>query len=239
MTRILVIDDNDTVREGVVTVLRRMEHDVQEASSGTKGVKLLGAFDPELVITDLKMEGLDGIGVLKKVKANRPETEVVIITAFATIENAVEAIKLGAFDYLQKPFSPDTLRLKVDRALEWIALQRKSERLAAAASLKSDEREGEREGFFEGMFGDTQSMQTLFDRIKKVSVTDSNVHVFGESGTGKELVAQAIHARSKRAQGPLVIVNCGAIPETLLESELFGHEKGAFTGAIKRKLGTL
>ena len=186
------------------------------------------------------MEGLDGIGVLKAVKAHDESIAVMIITAYATIETAVEAIKLGAFDYIEKPFSTDTLRIKVNRALEWHALQQANARLAATNEVLAGFRDPapeEAEHRFEGMIGTGNAMANLFRRIERVAASDTNVHVSGESGTGKELVATAIHTRSPRKDGPLIKVNCGAIPETLIESELFGHEKGAFTGAIKRKLG--
>ena len=242
MAKVLVIDDNDTIREGVVAVCERLGHEVLAADSGDAGVKLLDQHPLDLVLTDLKMEGLDGIGVLKAVKAHDDAIAVMIITAYATIETAVEAIKLGAFDYIEKPFSTDTLRIKVKRALDWHALQRQNARLAATNEVLSGARdpqdprlaEGE---LFEGMLGTAHPMQSLFQRIQKVAASETNVHVSGESGTGKELVATAIHARSARRDGPLIKVNCGAIPETLMESELFGHEKGAFTGAVRRKLG--
>ncbi len=245
MAKVLVIDDNDTIREGVVAVCERLGHRVEAADSGDAGLAKLAApgrdGDFELVLTDLKMEGTDGIGVLKAVKAHDEAIAVMIITAYATIETAVEAIKLGAFDYIEKPFSTDTLRIKVNRALEWHALQQQNARLAATNEVLSGARdargESEPKNMFEGMLGGAPSMTTLFQRIERVAASNTNVHVSGESGTGKELVATAIHARSARRSGPLIKVNCGAIPENLIESELFGHEKGAFTGAIKRKLG--
>ncbi len=241
MAKILVIDDNDTIREGVTAVCERLGHQVAAAESGEEGVGLLaeGAFD--LVLTDLKMEGLDGLGVLRAAKAHDETLAVMIITAYATIQNAVEAIKLGAFDYIEKPFSTDTLRIKVSRALEWHALQQQNARLAATNQVLSGARDPspnlDAPDRFEGMIGISSPMTALFRRIERVAASDTSVLVSGESGTGKELVASAIHSRSSRKGGPLIKVNCGAIPETLIESELFGHEKGAFTGAIKRKLG--
>jgi two-component system response regulator HydG len=191
----------------------------------------------DLVMTDLKMDGLDGIGVLKAVKEKWPETVVVIMTGFGTIETAVDAIKLGAFDFFTtERFSPDVVRVKVERALEWRRLGQENVRLQATAELLTRGRDGGLPGF-EGMIGQSAAMKELFSKVERVAKSDTNVHVEGESGTGKELVAQAIHNLSKRASGPMIKVNCGALPETLLESELFGHEKGAFTGAIKRKLG--
>ena len=244
MANILVIDDNDTLREGVVAVCERLGHDVAEASSGDLGVRLLEQRSVDLVLTDLKMDGLDGIGVLEAVKEKDPGIAVMIITAFATIETAVKAIKMGAFDYVEKPFSTDALRIKVNRALEWKALQDENARLAgqnevlSGARDRAPKKEGaDPDGSFEGIIGESAPMQRLFAKIDKLGRSGTNVHVSGESGTGKELVAMAIHQRSDRVDGPLIKVNCGAIPETLLESELFGHERGAFTGAIKRKLG--
>ncbi len=241
MASILVIDDNDTLREGVVAVCERLGHDVAEASSGDLGVKLLEQRSVDLVLTDLKMDGLDGIGVLEAVKKKDPDIAVMIITAFATIETAVKAIKMGAFDYVEKPFSTDSLRIKVNRALEWKALQDTNARLEGANEVLSGARDrqaqAEAEGQYEGIVGESAPMLKLFEKIEKLGPSGTNVHVSGESGTGKELVAMAIHQRSPRANGPMIKVNCGAIPENLLESELFGHEKGSFTGAIKRKLG--
>ena len=242
MANILVIDDNDTLREGVVAVCERLGHHVLDAPSGEEGLKRLEAASIDLVLTDLKMDGLDGIGVLKAVKAKDPEIVVMLITAYATIETAVEAIKLGAFDYIEKPFSTDTLRIKVNRALELRALQEKNARLTATAEVLSGARDRSVQkqlpaSGFEGMIGESAAMRRLFQGIEKIGASETQVHISGESGTGKELVATAIHQRSRRVNGPLIKVNCGAIPETLLESELFGHEKGAFTGAIKRKLG--
>lgn len=243
MARILVIDDNDTLREGVVAVCERLGHQVQEAASGDSGLAIVKQSPVDLILTDLKMDGLDGIGVLKAVKEAHPEIVVMIITAYATIETAVEAIKLGAFDYIEKPFSTDALRIKVERALSWLAIREENDVLAGRNEVLSGTRdkpssspETPGEGFA-GMIGPSASMTRIFQMIDKIARSDTNVHIFGESGTGKELVAAALHDRSERTAGPFIKVNCGAIPETLLESELFGHERGAFTGAIKRKLG--
>lgn len=239
MAHILVIDDNDTMREGMAAVCERMGHKVQEAPSGDEGVKLLKQGPVDLVLTDLKMDGLDGVGVLKAVKAHDPDIAVIIVTAYAAVETAVEAMGIGAQDYVEKPVSTDKLRVRVTKALEWRTLRASATRLEAATEVLSGSRDHptEQAGSFEGIIGESAAMQRLFRMVDKIAKSDTNVHISGESGTGKELVATALHRRSKRVAGPLIRVNCGAIPETLLESELFGHEKGAFTGAVKRKLG--
>ena len=239
MARILVIDDNPSIREGAAAVAARAGHRVETAESGDMGWEAFRRKTFDVVLTDLKMDGIDGLEVLRRVKAERPETAVLMMTAYGSIENAVEAMKLGALDYVQKPFSPSDLRVRLDKALEWVELSAAREKLQGTrALLGAKPRGGSREdGTFCGMIGESACMRTLFERIEKVAGSDTPVHVSGESGTGKELVAGAIHRLSDRAEGPLITVNCGAIPETLFESELFGHEKGAFTGAVKRKLG--
>jgi len=239
LATILVIDDNDTLREGVAAVCKKLEHEVLTAPSGDAGVAQLEKGAPDLVLTDLKMDGLDGIGVLEAVNAKCPSTPVVIMTAYASVEKAVEAIKLGAFDFVEKPFSTDRIRAKIRQALEWGNLRAQKERLEETTAVLSGSREVTTagEGGLDNIVGQSAPMRDLFIKIKKIAASDTNVHVFGESGTGKELVAQAIHNHSRRKNGPLIKVNCGALTDSLLESELFGHEKGAFTGAIKRKLG--
>ncbi len=243
MATILVIDDNDTIREGIALVCTRLNHRVLDAPSGHEGLLRLKETPVDLVLTDLKMDGLDGIGVVKEVKTHDPDIAVMLITAHASIESAVEAIKLGAFDYIEKPVSTGALKVKVSRALEWRALKAKSDQLEAAHELLSGARDrdhktqGPTDGNLPGMIGPSKHMQDVFTKVRKVAATDVNVHIAGESGTGKELIARAIHDLSARRSGPRITVNCGAIPETLIESELFGHEKGSFTGANKRKLG--
>ena len=236
MANVLIIDDNDTMREGLAAVIRRMGHKVCALASGTEALATFKRAPADFVITDLKMNGMDGLEVLRRVREVDPDCPTLLITAYGTVDAAVEAMKLGAMDFLTKPFAPEVVRLKVERALELRAARRLTERLAAEnAELRGDAGEG---GHRE-MVGSTDAIRRVQDAIVRVAKTDSAVAIYGESGTGKELVARAIHNLSRRASGPFIKVNCGALAETLLESELFGHERGAFTGAVKRRLGRL
>ncbi|MDB4955190.1 MAG: Sigma-54-dependent Fis family transcriptional regulator [Myxococcales bacterium] len=226
MARILVADDEPGLREFVADALALDDHVVVTAADGKAAAKLLDERAFDLVITDLKMPGLDGLSLLRKVRAEQPEVEVIVMTAHGTVDNAVEAMKLGAFEYLQKPLSgPDELRLLVGRAVERRGLR---DRVDGAVRHHGPEL----------THGDP-TMKPVVDAIEKVARTAATVLLLGESGTGKEVAARAIHDLGARAAAPFMAINCAALSETLLESELFGHEKGAFTGATERKRGRL
>src|SRR6185503_11532787 len=228
MARILVADDEPGLREFIIDSLELDDHTVVPAKDGREAAKLLDERGFDLVLTDLKMPGLDGMGLLRKVRAEQPEVEVIMMTAHGNVDNAVEAMKLGAFEFLQKPLSgPDELRLLVSRAVERRGLKDRVDgaehAIAAGPPLT---------------YGDP-AMKPVVGAIDKVAKTAATVLLLGESGTGKEVAARAIHSQSPRAAKPFMAINCAALSETLLESELFGHEKGAFTGASERKRGRL
>ena len=228
MGKILVVDDQRNMRTTLAMMLRGSGYEVDEAADGVHGRELgtTGAYD--VVLTDLKMGGADGIEVLRAIKQAQPMTEVIVMTAYGTIESAVEAMRLSAFDYIQKPFGEEELLVKVEKALD-------SRRLHGQFQLLTQE--FKERYHFENIVGRSQSIRDVIGRVVKVAPTDAVVLITGESGTGKELVARAIHANSKRADRPFVTVNCAAITETLLESELFGHARGAFTGAVTARKG--
>ncbi|MEZ4434253.1 MAG: sigma-54 dependent transcriptional regulator [bacterium] len=238
MARILVIDDNDTMREGIAHTVRRLGHTVDTARSGADGLALFKATPADFVISDLKMEGMDGIAVLEAIRRIDPEALLMIVTAHGTIETAVEAMKLGAFDFITKPFPPQLLKLKVQTALDVLTERQKREKLERHNEILREEVEDRyRKVADHDLVGDSHGMRRVLETIARIAAADSTVYVYGESGTGKELVARAIHRNSRRAEGPFIKVNCGALAESLLESELFGHERGSFTHAHKRKLG--
>jgi two-component system response regulator HydG len=233
---ILVIDDNETIREGLAHTIKKMGHSVHVASGGAEGLSLFRANpDIDFVITDLKMDGVDGVAVLTEISKSRPDIPAMIITAYGTVETAVEAMKLGAFDFLTKPFAPEVVRMKVERALELSGARKARRKLEAQNEYLAEEAAPRYR--FADLIGGSDQMAAVFRTVEKVAASDSTVFIAGESGTGKELVARAIHEHSRRAGGPFIKINCGALTETLLESELFGHERGAFTGAIRSKMG--
>ncbi len=235
MSRILIIDDNETLGSGVVLMVERMGHEGAAATSGPEGLARLSEQSFDLVITDYRMDDMDGQEVLEAVKARAPETDVMMMTAYGSIELAVEAMKRGAIDFITKPFPHDGLRLKVEKVLEYRAARRDRERLGEQNRYLREEIDG-RYNFGE-IIGESEQIHKVLAAVQKVAVTDSSVLVYGESGTGKELVARAVHYQSNRREGSFVKVNCGALPTELVESELFGHEKGAFTSAVKQKKG--
>ena len=228
MEKILVVDDEQSLREVLSIMLKRAGYAVTSVADGEEAIEQLQKEIFDLVITDLRMPKVDGMDVLKAVKSSSPETVVLIITAFATADSAVEAMKQGAYDYLTKPFQVDEVQLIIRNALE-------KRRLSTENMLLK--REMASQSSFAQLVGQSEAMQKVFDVVRKVADSKSNVLICGESGTGKELVARAIHYNSVRSTAPFVAVNCSAVPETLLESELFGHMKGSFTGAISNKAG--
>ena len=227
-TRVLVVDDERSMRELLAIMLRQAGHDVTVADGGEAAIKALKSDTFDLVITDLRMREVDGLAVLRAAKEQSPQTVVLVITAFASTETAVEAMKLGAYDYLTKPFKVDEIKLTIANALERKRLQDENQAL---------KRQLRRERGFENFLGKSPQMLDIFETIRKAADSVSTVLITGESGTGKELVARAIHEESPRRNGPFVSINCGAVPETLMESELFGHVKGAFTGAVANTVG--
>ena len=235
MAHVLIIDDNETIREGVAAVVAKEGHKAFAAGDGESGLKLFKARRIDFAIVDLKMEPLDGLQVLERMKDLDEDATVLMITAFGTIETAVEAMKLGAFDFITKPFKPDVLRAKLAQGLEVARVKQERTRLAAENQLLREEAWPRLP--LGSMVGESPAMQSVFATVRKVAPTDSSVLITGESGTGKELVARAVHDLSRRQGASFIRVNCGALAETLLESEMFGHEKGAFTGANRRKLG--
>jgi two-component system response regulator PilR (NtrC family) len=226
--KILVVDDEQSLRDVLSIMLKRAGYAVTSAMDGEEAIELLNKEIFDLVITDLRMPKIDGMEVLKAVKSASPGTVVLIITAFASADSAVEAMKQGAYDYLTKPFQVDEVQLIIRNALE-------KRRLTTENMLLK--REMASQSSFAQLVGQSEAMQKVFDVVRKVADSKSNVLICGESGTGKELVARAIHYNSARSVMPFVAVNCSAVPETLLESELFGHMKGSFTGAIANKAG--
>jgi DNA-binding NtrC family response regulator len=226
--KILIIDDDASLRRVLEYNLQEAGYEVLVAADGERGLLLFDEHRPTLVITDLKMPGIGGFQVLAAVKERSPASLVIVITAFGAVETAVEAMKLGAYDYITKPFNRDELRLVVQKALDMQGLSEENRRLREELAERAE---------FRNIIGISREMERVFTTVRKVADTEATVLITGESGTGKELVAKAIHSLSARRNGPFVAVNCAAIPRDLLESELFGHVKGAFTGAVRDKAG--
>lgn len=227
---VMIVDDERIIRESFLHWFKKFGYQVDTAASGPEALGKLEKLSFDLLFVDIKMPGMDGIELLGKVKEEYPDTTVVIITAYGSIETAVEAMKLGAADYLLKPFKPDQLSL----VMEKVSQQKKlaSEYRYLKGRLEEITR-------FDNIIGQSQKMEEIFRIIPEVARSGSSILLFGETGTGKELVAKAIHAKSHRSHGPFIAINCGAFPDTLLESELFGHQKGAFTGAVHARKGFL
>jgi len=225
---VLLIDDDDSLRRVVEYNLREAGYDVVTAAAGAEGLQLFQSRAIDLVLTDVRMPEMDGVDVLARLKAIQSDLPVVMLTAHGTITSAVEAMKLGAFDYLTKPFERERLMAVVRKALDMAALASENRQLRQVIAERFS---------FVSMIAGSRAMRAVTDTASRVAQADTTVLLEGESGTGKELLAKAIHFHSSRSRGPFVTINCGAIPEQLLESELFGHRRGSFTGAVSDKQG--
>jgi DNA-binding NtrC family response regulator len=228
MGRILVVDDHDSLRKGLVKALSNAGHDVEEAANGTVAIERLQDSQFDVVLTDLRMGGADGMDVLRTASKVQPHAAVILMTAFGSIHTAVEAMKIGAVDFVQKPFEIEEMELKIDKAIELRHLKHQVDYLRHAQQENYD---------FDRIVGASGALQQVLGIVTKVARSNSTVMIKGETGTGKELIAGAIHHNSLRATKAFVKVNCAALQENLLESELFGHEKGAFTSADKQRIG--
>lgn len=226
--RILVVDDEEDIRNLLSDRLQMYGYEVFTASYGAEALEKVDEMSPELVLLDILLPDINGIEVLSRIKREHPETLVIMITAYGSVQRAVEAMKQGAYDFIEKPFNPDLIRIKVGKAVERQSLMRENEYLRSELKGKYDE-----------IIGKSQKMMEVLRAIERVAPSDSTVLITGEAGTGKELVARALHRNSPRSSKPFVVVNCPAIQPTLIESEIFGHEKGAFTGATARKIGKM
>ncbi len=228
MSRILVVDDELSMRQMLKIFFNQQGHEVDLAADGNAGVQHILENEYDLVITDLRMPGTHGMVVLDRCLELHPDTPIIVMTAYATTDTAIKAMKMGAYDYFTKPFKNDELKIVIDKALERRELVRENRRLKARLTERHS---------MGGIVGRSKEMTEIFSLIQRVAATKTNVLILGASGTGKELVARAIHAHSDRKDKPFKVINCGAIPENLIESELFGHRKGAFTGATTDQPG--
>ena len=226
--RVLIVDDEESFRHMLSVILIKEGYEVDTSSNGEEGLQKASASPFDQILCDIRMPRMDGLVFLKEIKKTGAETTVIMMSAYGTVDTAIEAMKLGAYDYISKPFKPDEIILTLRKSEEREQLRRENQLLR---------KEVGKEYSFENIVSKNEKMQKMFDVIKKVSQYKSTVLITGESGTGKELVARALHYNSDRSQNPFIAVNCGAIPENLLESELFGHAKGAFTDAIRTKKG--
>ena len=226
MSRILIADDHAGLREVMVEMIQGLGHETVGVDSGLSAKAALSDDHFDLLVTDLRMPGLDGIGLIEAIREAQWNTQVIVMTAHGSVESAVKAMALGALDYVEKPFPLEAMEAKVKKALERLTIEQENQRLKQ-----------ERDQRFGNLIGGSPPMQSVFGLIKKVAETSTPVLILGESGTGKELVCREIHRRSERDDRPFVAVNCAALAEGVLESELFGHEKGAFTGATQMKRG--
>ena len=224
---ILICDDEPDMAENVAGLLRREGYDPVVETESLKAIEVLERDRPDLVVTDLRMPGMDGLAFLERIKERHPEIAVILLTGFATVDSAVEAMKKGASDYLPKPFSPDELLIRIDKALAWSRISEENR------SLKQEVEEA---GHYGKIVGKSRAFTDVLLQAERIAATDARVLITGESGTGKEIIARAIHRRSLRRNTRFSVINCGALTESLLESELFGYERGAFTGAgVARK----
>ena len=225
---VLIVDDEPNMCRILQEILEAEHYQVRTANDGIKALLLFKDSPSDIVISDLRMPKMDGMELLKEIKNQSPETEVILMSAYATVESAVESMKAGAYDYVLKPFQLDEIVLTVAKARERQNLLSRNRQLEAEIEKKYS---------FDKLFGKSSAMTQVFQLIAKVAPSDSTILITGESGTGKELISKAIHFHSPRKEKPMVTINCAGLPEPLLESELFGHEKGSFTGAMNRKLG--
>lgn len=227
--RILVVDDEEEMLKNYSRLLNRMGYDCLTQTDGRKAIEMIASFDPDIVISDLRMPDISGLDLLEKIRELNPAIPVILVTAYGDIPTAVESVKKGAFDFLTKPFSSEQLGITLDRALKYKTLTDENRKLKEQLRVCSDL----------DIIGKSSAMREVIEVVSRVASTDANILLTGESGTGKEMVARVIHSRSQRSTRPFVPVDCAALPENLLESELFGYEKGAFTGANAMKKGLL